>query len=181
MDRQTFDNLSIQQQIEYINNQLLNNNTLTNICKNIGIGRTTIRDRFKRFGYEFDPKQKLYISIVEIVKLESSSKVVTGDTSNNMALTDTTNINFDNVLSNFNDMNIKLNEVYSWYKSQSSSKVVVADELKINNFKGDTVTRSYKIYEDIQKEFLAFCEANKKYKVQDIISQALFEFIEKYK
>ncbi|HEK4848153.1 TPA: hypothetical protein SOL18_003710, partial [Clostridioides difficile] len=102
MDRQTFDNLSIPQQIEYINNQLLNNNTLTNICKNIGIGRTTIRDRFKKFGYEFDPKQKLYISIVEVVELESSLKVVTGDTSNNMALTDTTNINFDNVLSNFN-------------------------------------------------------------------------------
>ncbi|MCC0713526.1 hypothetical protein IC217_21645, partial [Clostridioides sp. ES-W-0017-02] len=71
--------------------------------------------------------------------------------------------------------------VYSWYKSQSSSKVVVADELKINNFKGDTVTRSYKIYEEIQKEVVAFCEANKKYKGQDIISQALFEFIEKYK
>ncbi|MDX5760297.1 hypothetical protein SIK68_18945 [Clostridioides difficile] len=181
MDIQTFDNLSIPQQIEYINKQLLNNNTLTNICKNIGIGRTTIRDRFKRFGYEFDPKQKLYISIIEIVKLESSSKVVEGDTSNDNTLVDATNIDVNNILSKFNDMNNKLSEVYRGYESQSRNKVVGADKLKINDFKGNTVTRSYKVYEDIQKEFVAFCEANKKYRVQDIISQALKDFMDKYK
>ncbi|TGA61446.1 hypothetical protein E5F31_06275 [Clostridioides difficile] len=181
MDRYTFDNLPIKEQIQYINNKLLEGNTLTNTCKDIGIGRTTIRNRFKQHGYEFNPAKKLYISIIEVVELESSSKVVMGDTSNDNTLIDTTNIDFNNILSKFNDINNKLNEVYNWYESQSSSKVVVADELKINNFKGDTVTRSYKIYEEIQKEFVAFCEANKKYKVQDIISQALFEFIEKYK
>ncbi|NJB05094.1 hypothetical protein GSQ22_04445, partial [Clostridioides difficile] len=88
---------------------------------------------------------------------------------------------FNNILSKFNDMNNKLNEVYIWYESQSSNKVVGADKLKINDFKGNTVTRSYKVYEDIQKEFAAFCEANKKYRVQDIISQALKDFMDKYK
>ncbi|MDV9712530.1 hypothetical protein RHG40_20575, partial [Clostridioides difficile] len=124
-------------------------------------------------------KTKIYESIVEIIstenikKQDSSNKVVVADADNHLGLKD--------ILSNFNEMDIKLNEVYSWYKSQSSLKVVEADKLKINDFKGDTVTRSYKIYEDVQKDFVAFCEANKKYKVQDIISQALFEFIEKYK
>ncbi|HHS9374786.1 TPA: hypothetical protein ACTWRU_003733, partial [Clostridioides difficile] len=106
-------------------------------------------------------------------KQDGSNKVVVADADNHLGLKD--------ILSNFNDMNNKLNEVYSWYESQSSNKVVEADKLKINDFEGDTVTRSYKIYEDVQKDFVAFCEANKKYKVQDIISQALFEFIEKYK
>ncbi|MDS6330266.1 hypothetical protein REJ83_018345 [Clostridioides difficile] len=179
MDRNTFDSLSSQDQINYINNQLLQGHTITNICKIIGIGRTTIRDRFKKVGYEYNQKTKIYESIVEIIstenikKQDSSNKVVVADADNHLGL--------KNILSNFNEMDIKLNEVYSWYKSQSSSKVVEADKLKINDFEGDTVTRSYKIYEDVQKEFVAFCEANKKYKVQDIISQALFEFIEKYK
>ncbi|HDF2670722.1 hypothetical protein [Clostridioides difficile] len=179
MDRNTFDSLSSQDQINYINNQLLQGHTITNICKIIGIGRTTIRDRFKKVGYEYNQKTKIYESIVEIIstenikKQDSSNKVVVADADNHLGL--------KNILSNFNEMDIKLNEVYSWYKSQSSSKVVEADKLKINDFKGDTVTRSYKIYEDVQKDFVAFCEVNKKYKVQDIVSQALFEFIEKYK
>lgn len=179
MDRSTFDRLSTMDQIDYINKQLLEDHTLTNICKDINIGRTTIRDRFKKVGYEYNQKTKIYESIVEIISTENikkqdgSNKVVVADADNHLGLKD--------ILSNFNDMNNKLNEVYSWYESQSSNKVVVADKLKINDFEGDTVTRSYKIYEDVQKEFVAFCEANKKYKVQDIVSQALFEFIEKYK
>lgn len=181
MDRYTFDNLPIKEQIQYINNKLLEGYTLTNTCKDIGIGRTTIRNRFKQHGYEFNQAKKLYISIVEVVELESSSKVVTGNTSDNMALTDIPSIDFNNILSNFNDMNNKLNEVYSWYELQSSNKVVGADKLHIDDFKGDIVTRSYKVYEDIQKEFVGFCEANKKYRVQDIISQALREFMDKYK
>ncbi|EGT4533328.1 hypothetical protein QPD51_18445 [Clostridioides difficile] len=181
MDRYTFDNLPIGEQIKYINNKLLEGDTLTNTCKDIGIGRTTIRNRFKQHGYEFNQAKKLYISIVEVVKLESSIKVVTGDTSDNTALTDVSSIDFNNILSNFNDMNNKLNEVYSWYESQSSNKVVGADKLNIDDFTGDIVVRSYKVYEDIQKEFVAFCEANKKYRVQDIISQALKDFMDKYK
>ncbi|WP_235640329.1 hypothetical protein [Clostridioides difficile] len=41
-------------------------------------------------------------------------------------------------------MNNKLNEVYSWYESQSSNKVVGADKLNIDDFKGNIVVRSYK-------------------------------------
>ncbi|MGS5518246.1 hypothetical protein AB8L61_19905 [Clostridioides difficile] len=182
MDRYTFDNLPIKEQIQYINNKLLEGDTLTNTCKDIGIGRTTIRNRFKQHGYEFNQAKKLYISIVEVVELESSSKVVMQKSSNKVVEADTNNINnLKDILYNFNEMNTKLNEVYSWYESQSSNKVVGADKLSIDDFEGNIVTRSYKVYEDIQKEFVAFCEANKKYRVQDIISQALKDFMDKYK
>ncbi len=172
MDRYTFDNLPIKEQIQYINNKLLESNTLTNICKDISIGRTTIRNRFKQHGYEFNPAKKLYMSIVEVVELESSNKVVVADTDNTNDLKD--------ILYNFNEMNTKLNEVYKWYESQSSNKVVRTDKLNIDDFKGNIVTRSYKVYENVQKEFVAFCEANKKYRVQDIVSQALKDFMDKY-
>ncbi|HBG4973707.1 TPA: hypothetical protein KQF34_003532 [Clostridioides difficile] len=181
MDRYTFDNLPILEQIQYINNKLLKGNTLTNICKDISIGRTTIRNRFKQHGYEFNPAQKLYISIVEVVELESSSKVVIQESSNKVVVADTDNTNdLKDILYNFNEMNTKLNEVYKWYESQSSNKVVVAGKLNIDDFKGNIVTRSYKVYENVQKEFVAFCEANKKYRVQDIVSQALKDFMDKY-
>ncbi|MFB5819497.1 hypothetical protein ACE5NE_18770, partial [Clostridioides difficile] len=108
MDRNTFDSLSSQDQINYINNQLLQGHTITNICKIIGIGRTTIRDRFKKVGYEYNQKTKIYESIVEIIstenikKQDSSNKVVVADADNHLGLKD--------ILSNFNEMDIKLNE-----------------------------------------------------------------------
>ena len=71
--------------------------------------------------------------------------------------------------------------MYNWYKLQSSNKVVDAEKFKVDDFEGEIVVRSYKLYEPIQKEFLDFCKKNNKYKVQDIISQALKEFIEKYR
>ena len=45
MEKDKFNNLSLIEQVEYINSLLEENKTLTNIAKDIGIGRSTIRDR----------------------------------------------------------------------------------------------------------------------------------------
>ena len=78
-------------------------------------------------------------------------------------------------------MNNKLNEMYNWYKLQSSNEVVQTEKFKVEDFEGDIVVRSYKLYEPIQREFLEFCKKNNKYKVQDILSQFIKEGLEKYK
>ncbi|MDE3490436.1 hypothetical protein PV449_18465, partial [Clostridioides difficile] len=61
MNKDKFNELDISEQIEYINNQLENNETLTYICKNIGIGRSTIRDRFKKANYSYSKDLNKYI------------------------------------------------------------------------------------------------------------------------
>ena len=50
-----------------------------------------------------------------------------------------------------------------------------------DDFEGNIVVRSYKLYESIQKEFADFCKANNKYKVQDILCQFIKDGLEKYK
>ncbi|HFQ6533930.1 hypothetical protein [Clostridioides difficile] len=181
MNRSEFDNKDVKEQLDYINKKLLEGITLTNICKEIGIGRTTIRNRFKKNGYEYNSSQKLYTSIVEIIELKSSDKVVQKESSNKVVEADNGNFNdLKDILYNFNEMSTKLNEVYNWYESQSSNKIVRTNKLEIEDFQGNVVTRSYKVYESIQQEFVAFCETNKKYRVQDIISQALKDFMDKY-
>lgn len=42
------------------------------------------------------------------------------------------------------------------------------------------VARHYRIYNDVHKEFKAFCKSHKQYKVQDIISSAIKEYLDKY-
>lgn len=190
MNKTEFNNLEVLEQIEYINKSLLEGNTLTNICKSIGIGRSTIRDRFKKVSYEYNKAINQYESIVEIVEagtiapaeanepIKEDIKPVIQQSSNLVVGTD--NEILTSLINNYDDMNNKLNEMYNWYKLQSSNKVVQTEKFKVDDFEGDIVVRSYKLYEPIQREFLEFCKRNNKYKVQDILSQALKEFLEKY-
>lgn len=190
MNKTEFNDLDVMEQIEYINKSLLEGNTLTNICKSIGIGRSTIRDRFKKVSYEYNKAINQYESIVEIVEagtiaqaeanepIKEDIKPVIQQSSNLVVGTD--NEILTSLINNYDDMNNKLNEMYNWYKLQSSNKVVQTEKFKVDDFEGDIVVRSYKLYEPIQREFLEFCKKNNKYKVQDILSQALKEFLDKY-
>lgn len=54
-------------------------------------------------------------------------------------------------------------------------------DINIKKFKGNTVSRCYRLYEEIQKEFSKFCKENSNYKVQDLLSMALYEFMENKK
>ena len=190
MNKTEFNNLEVMEQIEYINNQLMEGNTLTNICKSIGIGRSTIRDRFKKVSYEYNKAINQYESIVEIIEAETIApagankpikediKPFVQESSNLVVGTD--NEILTSLINNYDDMNNKLNEMYDWYKLQSSNKVVQTEKFKVDDFEGDIVVRSYKLYEPIQREFLEFCKRNNKYKVQDILSQFIKEGLEKY-
>ena len=191
MNKTEFNTLDVMEQIKYINKSLLEGNTLTNVCKSIGIGRSTIRDRFKKVSYEYNKAINQYESIVEIVEagtiapaganepIKEDIKPVIQQSSNLVVGTD--NEILTSLINNYDDMNNKLNEMYDWYKLQSSNKVVQAEKFEVDDFEGDIVVRSYKLYEPVQREFLEFCKRNNKYKVQDILSQALKEFLEKYK
>lgn len=191
MNKTEFNDLDVMEQIEYINKSLLEGNTLTNICKSIGIGRSTIRDRFKKVSYEYNKAINQYESIVEIVEvgtiaqaeanepIKEDIKPVIQQSSNLVVGTD--NEILTSLINNYDDMNNKLNEMYNWYKLQSSNKVVQTEKFKVDDFEGDIVVRSYKLYKPIQREFLEFCKKNNKYKVQDILSQFIKDGLEKYK
>ena len=185
MDNYVLNALDIMDQIEFINKKLKEGYSLSKLDRdNIISSRKTISNRFKKVGYELNKETNQYENTIEIVKpeakeiitkdvqkQESSNNVVRGNQVNNKVL--------EQLMLNYADMNEKLNEVYNWYQ-ESSNNVVIEDKLEIDDFEGKIVVRSYKLYEPIQKEFAEFC-AGSKYRVQDILSQALKEFLDKYK
>ena len=185
MNKDMFNELDILEQIDFINKKLKEGYSLSKLDnENIISSRKTISNRIKKVGYELNKESNQYENTIEIVepeekeivakdieKQESSNLVVQGEQVNNKAL--------EQLILNYADMNDKLNEVYKWYQ-ESSNNVVIEDKLEINDFEGNVVVRSYKLYEPIQKEFAEFCSSSK-FRVQDILSQALKEFLEKYK
>lgn len=57
-----FDQLKIKDQVKYINTQLEKERaSLTGVCKEIGIGRSTVRERFKKVGFVFDKNINKYV------------------------------------------------------------------------------------------------------------------------
>jgi len=191
MNKTEFNKLEVMEQIQYINKRLIEDNTVTKVCEFIGIARSTISDRFKTVGYKYNKAINQYESIVEIIEAETIApagesepikediKPIIQESSNLVVGTD--NEILTSLINNYDDMNNKLNEMYNWYKLQSSNKVVQAEKFRVDDFEGDIVVRSYKLYESIQKEFLDFCKRNNKYKVQDILSQFIKEGLDKYK
>lgn len=79
------------------------------------------------------------------------------------------------------NMKSKMAEVIDWYEKKQKN-VIEIPELKINAraLHGKLVLKTYKLYETAIKKITDFIEKHPQYKQQDIISQALIEFAEKY-
>jgi len=60
MDKIQFNKLEILKQLEYVNLNLKQGQTLRAIAENIGISKTTIRDRVFKIGYQYNATNKLY-------------------------------------------------------------------------------------------------------------------------
>lgn len=155
MGKEKFNELEVKEQIEYIN-QNLENKTLTKICEEIKVSRSTIRKRFLKQGYIFDKEQSKYINLEANKKPQEENKCK----------------------SNTNELEFKIEALEAKIKgiedrlNSSSSK-----QINIKKFEGKTVSRCYRLYEDVQKEFSKFCKENSNYKVQDILSMALYEYM----
>ena len=67
MIKEEFNNLDIMDQVKYINKMLNEKRSLTNIASDLNIGRSTIRDRFKKVNYIYDKKFNQYIQCEKIV------------------------------------------------------------------------------------------------------------------
>lgn len=64
LNKNQLDKMTLEDQIKYINNELMKEgSSITGVCKAIGIGRSTVRERFKKLGFVFDKGSNQYIKI----------------------------------------------------------------------------------------------------------------------
>lgn len=185
MDKGTFNNLQVIEQLEYVNSALKRGDSLRTISAELKMSKTTIRDRFKKIGYEFQGSIRQYVNIDEEPQLQKEYQCNNGSEHKVVeVLEDITKVSKSN--NNYNhdtnvilkDITEKLNEVYNWYLKERN--IIEPVELKLNNFEGDAVNRTFKVYPKELQEFKRFCEQHKQYRVQDIVTQALREFMDKY-
>ncbi|MGL5713753.1 MAG: hypothetical protein ACRCXT_19115 [Paraclostridium sp.] len=210
VDAKAFKELDIHDQIDYLNTRLLAGQTVIRIREDLGIGEKWLQKHIKANGYIYNQKEKIYkpstivetnnkavevgqnapldksfynnSTDVEAIKSDRNTEVESKFYNSREVVVDMDQFNL--MLKSYKEigkMNEKLDAVYKWYEKEHEVIDVTPNELKIDTFEGEAVSRAYKFYPDVQKDFIEFCKKNKQYKSQDIICQALKEFMDKYK
>ena len=175
MNKDQFNALEILEQVEYINKGL-ESESVTKVCEAIGIDRATVRKRFKSKGWE----------------LVDNKYINTGNTTATVNTKNTTNTKAQKKNNKSSDIKVleeKINSLEAQIKGimdiiNTKSTINTVDTTELKKYKGTTVSRNYRINEEVQKEFKKVCNkftAGTDYTVTDIISLALEQFINKYK
>ena len=156
--------------MEYINS-LLKTTSLTKASASIGIARKTLSGQFERAGYKLDKNIKQYIRINNNTN-EKAQKL------NNKALGGSNSSNNSNSLeARVNSLEKQIEGIMAMLETNKNN----TSELNIRTFEGEKVARSYKVDNEVQKQFKAFCKAHSEYAVGDILANAMLEFMNKYK
>lgn len=189
-----FTKKSFNDQLEILNTLLADGLTVKEIRSNLRISEKALQKIIKESGYKYDQRQKKYISNTEVVKSNINNESVEKYT-NNQDYQNNTPVTFRSeeyhklleMIKNYDEMTKKLkqmDQVYEWYEKKILDENVIDIEipkLEIpdNSEQKERVTRSFKLYADVNKDFKNFCNRSN-YKAQDIVSVALREFLDKY-
>lgn len=195
MDLNEFMELPIQDQIQYINDKLDQGLKMDQIRSLIGIGEKKLQRHIKDNNYKYDNKTKRYICNMNMlqepvhseIKLQEDvgevAKVIEHKYNMNV-LPEVLDPNNQQKLINILQMYDKLQDMYKWYEIQQlQDKIVDMDppEIKVAINDNEVLTRSFRIYKDTYDIWGKFCKENSNYKVLDLLSMALLEYVEKYK
>lgn len=210
LNKDQLDKMPLDDQIKYINNELMKEgSSLTGVCKAIGIGRSTVRERFKKLGFIFDKGSNQYIKIdkspdinqtttstatkihdikiQEVVKKKNSGVAVNSldvITSNgDVVKAEDQEINghkIGYILSKFDTLEEMIRIFEAKKESVGSGDQDIVIDL-IDDRHLDPKPRSFRVNAFVLNDWDQFCNENRYYQKMDLVSMALKEYIERHK
>jgi chaperonin cofactor prefoldin len=190
MSGNEFKDLDIESKVNYVNTLLEQGNTVETICKNMGKGKNFIRNTLKDYGYSLNKSINQYIKddtvVTDTTNVVKKSNKKVSKQSNVVNNINTSDDRIKVLEGQIKDLQKQINLINNRLDNNSITTNVVTDTTSIIHSsidsydRNDTKSSHYRIYTDIQEEFKAFCKEHKQYKVQDIISSAIKEYLDKY-
>ena len=189
MSGNEFKDLDIESKVKYVNELLQQGGSVDNIRTTLGIGKNYIANTFAKDGYKLNRNINQYIKCDNVVT--NTTNVVKQNIKPSEPKKETNNINtkdsyYKALEGQIKDIQKQINLINNRLDNNSITTNVVTDTTSIIHSdidklrNTDTTSSHYRIYKDIQEEFKAFCKEHKQYKVQDIISSAIKEYLDKY-
>lgn len=187
MDKAQFLDLSIDDKINYLNEKLKEGQTVIRIREDIGLGEKALQKIIKEAGYKYSQKDKAYYK-------HTTGILQSNDKDNSILLKSdeykyTTNILqvYENDLLELINAKDEILNIVKEYRDGTYDKdttniieVVAPAGIHIKEFNTPARATSVRIYDETLVKWKEFCNKNKKYSNQDLLSMALEEYIEKY-
>lgn len=186
MDKNKFLDLNIDDKIDYLNKKLEEGKTVIRIREDIGIGEKALQKIIKEAGYKYSPKDKMYCK---------NSVYVPQNNQKNEVLEKNNEYKYDiNILQTYKNDLIELikskDDILNivkeyrekeYYKDNTNIIEVVSPQgIKIKEFKTKARATSVRVYDETLEKWKEFCNENKMYSNQNLLSMALEEYMEKY-
>lgn len=162
MNRSDFDKKNILDQIKYVNDRLIHSFSFNRTCKDIGIPKSTLRDRFNKAGYIFSKETYQYVITSQKSNIASSGDKIK-DISNSI----------NNSLNNVS--NITSKEIETKKVEEKSTNICLKDNITPTvNDKQIKNSDNYVINASIQKDVINMLKWYKDYKKkEDQINEVL--------
>lgn len=182
MDREDFNKLDINTQVDYFNKELKKeDNTFNFICRELQISKNTILSRFRSFGYEpvRQGKGTSKGQRQKIIKFSKSENLTAQNCSvekkqiKNLT-TENSEVKNKNEASDPYEINLILKriELLEQKVKELESKGLCGDKNFINSYE-NTTTKTFKIDIEVYQELEKLFDKYKMYKRQDIVSSLL--------
>lgn len=181
MNKDEFKSLDFIDKINYLNKRLRDGYTVTRIREDIGIGEKALQKEIKANGYKYDNKLKQYISTTE-----DTTKATTIDIKNGVVDKTTVVVHEqqEQILSYLESNFDILKEFIEKYKSTTHSNTESNKSSIVINLVDDKhltpKPKSIRINEFVYQDWQQFCNKNKFYSKQDLVSMALKEYMERH-
>lgn len=166
MNKEEFNKLSIEHQVQNIN-QLLLESSLTKVCEILDINRATIRKRFKKFNYELVDNQYVITTDVTTVTTDNKKAIEKSKDS----------IDTNTLLKRIEVLERQIEDINNRLATTDITTITTSD---FKTYTNNAIARNYRVDADIQQQFKLFCNKHKEHRVSDILSQALEEFLYKH-
>lgn len=183
MNGEQFKALGLEQQVEYINSQLEQGDTVDNIRVVLGVGKNYIGTNFKKGGYTRDKITGYYIKANTTSTTNETTSTTALNKANKKAIKDKQSINNAKSLeSRIESLEKQIEGIKAILETTNNTNTTTAtNEIEIKVFKGEKVARSYKVNIEVQKQFKAFCKAHSEYEVGDLLANAMVDYMNKFK
>lgn len=168
MQREEFNKLSIDKQVDYFIRELQGGSNFNAICRGIGVSKNTIKARFQKEGYQEVKKGQIITGYIkpgrelidnkpiEEVRINKPKKEKSKDN----------NINIDMILKRIEKLEEEIKEIKAPKRSNQVKDI-------INSFNGETVVKTFKIDKEVSNKLEEYLNNNSQYKKQDIVSSLL--------
>lgn len=168
--------------IKYINELLQKGKTVKEVRSILGVSEKLFQKKIKELGYKYNQKNKQYEVIGEVLNpLSSNSPSTTTNPTTKSTTTPTTISTTEATTIKYLSENIDiLKQILENYKrtTTSNNKNIVINLVNDKHLK--PAPKSIRINEFVWRDWLEFTK-DLPFSKGDLVSQALIEFIEKYK